>query len=157
MSVLIDTSVWVDHFRRTNEALAALLLRDDGLTHPMVLGELACGTPPAPREQTLADIGLLQRAQQASWDEVMTFIEREELHGLGCGPVDVTLLASTLMTPGGFCDTHKSAKPFGRGRSAISPLKWRKIRPSDQVQGGHSLPPQMSRCTPQRTRDYRIL
>ena len=32
--------------------------------------------------------------------EAMTFIERERLFGLGCGLVDVLLLASTLMTPG---------------------------------------------------------
>lgn len=99
MSVLIDTSVWVDHFRRRNEDLVTLLLRDEGLSHPMVLGELACGSPPAPRQRTLGDIGLLQSATQASWDEVMALIERERLYGLGCGLVDITLLASTLLTP----------------------------------------------------------
>lgn len=100
MSVLIDTSVWVDHFRRQNEALMALIIQDEGLNHPMVLGELACGTPPAPRSQTLNDIGLLQPAREANWDEVMRFIEQERLYGLGCGLVDMTLLASTLITPG---------------------------------------------------------
>jgi len=100
MGVLVDTSVWVAHFRRRNESLVVLMLRDEVLTHPMVLGELACGTPPAPRERTLGDIGLLQPATQARWDEVMAFIEREELYGLGCGMVDISLLASTLMTPG---------------------------------------------------------
>ena len=30
----------------------------------------------------------------------MAFIEREELYGIGCGIVDISLLASTLMTPG---------------------------------------------------------
>lgn len=99
MSVLIDTSVWVDHFRRRNETLVALIVRDEGLSHPMVLGELACGTPPAPRNRTLGDIRLLQSARQASWDEVMAFIEREQLYGLGCGLVDMALLASTLLTP----------------------------------------------------------
>ncbi|MEQ8802512.1 type II toxin-antitoxin system VapC family toxin [Haliea sp.] len=99
MSVLIDTSVWVDHFRRRNEDLVTLLLHDEGLSHPMVLGELACGSPPAPRQRTLGDIGLLQSATQASWDEVMALIERERLYGLGCGLVDITLLASTLLTP----------------------------------------------------------
>lgn len=99
MSVLIDTSVWVDHFRRRNETLVTLILRDEGLTHPMVLGELACGTPPAPRERTLGDIGLLRQARQASWDEIIGFIEREQLYGLGCGLVDIALLASTLITP----------------------------------------------------------
>ena len=97
--VLVDTSVWVDHFRRHNSALTKLLESDMVLMHPMVLGELACGTPPA-RAQTLADIERLQQAQQASLREVLDFIDREKLHGLGCGLVDMVLLASTLMTPG---------------------------------------------------------
>ena len=32
--------------------------------------------------------------------EVLDLIEREKLYGQGCGPVDVTLLASTLITAG---------------------------------------------------------
>jgi len=100
MSVLIDTSVWVDHFRRGNDGLVALIEQDRALTHPMVIGELACGTPPAPREQTLGYLGLLPACKQASLREVMAFIEREKLYGLGCGLVDMTLLASTLITPG---------------------------------------------------------
>lgn len=99
MNILIDTSVWVDHFRRRNEALVSLLLRDEALIHPMVLGELACGTPPAPRTRTLGDIELLQSAHQASWSEVRAFIEREQLYSRGCGLVDLSLLASILITP----------------------------------------------------------
>lgn len=97
--VLVDTSVWVDHFRHRNETLVDLLAWDLAVTHPMVMGELACGTPPA-RTQTLADIERLQPSRQASVREVMGFIEREKLYGLGCGLIDLTLLASTLMTPG---------------------------------------------------------
>ncbi|MBC7939026.1 MAG: VapC toxin family PIN domain ribonuclease [Chitinophagaceae bacterium] len=98
--VLIDTSVWVEHFRQRNGTLMDLLAADLALMHPMVWAELACGTPPSPRAQTLRDLGLLQQTQQASLREVMDFIERERLYGLGCGLVDVVLLASTLMTPG---------------------------------------------------------
>ena len=97
--VLVDTSVWVDHFRRRNSVLAELLALDLAPTHPMVLVELACGTPPAPRLRTLHDMSLLPQAQQASLREVTDFIEREELYGLGCGLVDTVLLASTLVTP----------------------------------------------------------
>lgn len=97
--VLIDTSVWVAHFRQHNGALTALLAADQALMHPMVLGELACGTPPA-RAQTLPDLGLLRTTQQASLREVIAFVDREQLYGLGCGLVDMSLLASTLLTPG---------------------------------------------------------
>ncbi len=100
MSVLIDTSVWVHHFKQSNEALIHLLAMDLAITHPMVVAELACGTPPAPRARTLSDIGLLQFSKQATLDEVLSFIEREKLYGLGCGLVDMILLASTVITPG---------------------------------------------------------
>ncbi|WP_373376775.1 type II toxin-antitoxin system VapC family toxin [Cupriavidus nantongensis] len=100
MNVLVDTSVWVGHFRQRNDALIRLMEADQVLTHPLVVAELACGTPPAPRSQTLGDIGLLQAARQATPGEVIALVEREQLYGLGCGLVDVTLLASTLITPG---------------------------------------------------------
>lgn len=99
MNILVDTSVWVNHFRFPDTQLIMLLEQDRVLTHPMIVLELACGTPPAPRARTLADIGLLQSATQASLPEVMDFIEREKLYGLGCGLVDMALLASTLITP----------------------------------------------------------
>lgn len=100
MSVLVDTSVWVDHFRRGNDGLIELVRMDSAMTHPMILAELACGTPPAPRAQTLGDIALLRPVIQASMGELMDFVERDKLYGLGCGLVDMALLASTLLTPG---------------------------------------------------------
>lgn len=100
MNVLIDTSVWVDHFRNGNDTLVDLIVSDFALTHPMVILEIACGTPPAPRIQTLNYISLLQSCNQASLSEVMEFVEIEELYGVGCGLVDLALLASTLISPG---------------------------------------------------------
>lgn len=98
--VLVDTSVWVDHFRHCNEDLVGLLTLDLVLSHPLIVTELACGTPPGPRSRTLADIATLPQARQATLDEVRGFIEREQLYGLGWGVVDLALLASTLLTPG---------------------------------------------------------
>ena len=100
MNVLIDTSVWIDHFRKHNSALVQLIEFDLVLTHPMILVELACGTPPAPRAQTLNEIGYLQHSNQSSLREVMDFIERDKIYGMGCGMVDMVLLTSTLITPG---------------------------------------------------------
>nr|WP_297461807.1 PIN domain-containing protein [uncultured Halomonas sp.] len=99
MSVLIDTSVWVDHFRNRNDALVELIEADLALNHPMVLAELSCGTPPEPRAKTLHSVGLLRSCNQAGLRETTDFIEREKLYGLGCGLVDMLLLASTLITP----------------------------------------------------------
>ncbi|CAN5206702.1 PIN domain-containing protein [soil metagenome] len=98
-TVLIDTSTWIAHFRTRSEHLTDLLLSDSALTHPMIWGELACGTPPE-RVQSLADIQLLAQAQQASLGEVLTFVEKERLYGRGYGLIDLTLLASVILTPG---------------------------------------------------------
>ncbi len=98
--VLIDTSVWIDHFRKSNVPLVKLLCQDSALTHPMVIGEIACGTPPAPRARTLGDLRLLPMIQDAGLRATMAFIERESIYGMGCGLVDMVLLTSTLITPG---------------------------------------------------------
>ena len=70
--VLIDTSVWIDHFRQGNNSLINLLGVDAALMHPLILGELACGTPPA-RQKTLSDLALLPQAQQASLEEAVAY------------------------------------------------------------------------------------
>jgi predicted nucleic acid-binding protein len=99
MSVIVDTSVWIDHFRYNNRTLVDLMLRDSVLVHPMVIVEIACGTPPAPRNQSLENLAQLQACKQATLAEVLALVEREKLYGLGCGLVDMCLLASTLITP----------------------------------------------------------
>lgn len=99
MKVLADTSVWVSHFRSPDAELSRLLGNDQILIHPLILMELACGTPPAPRQRTLALLGQLQGARVATTHEILDFIEREHLYGHGCGAVDISLLASTLITP----------------------------------------------------------
>ena len=99
MNVLIDTSVWIDHFRNGNVTLVELIEADLALIHPMVTAELACGTPPQPRAQTLYSISLLRPCNPASLEEVVNFIERAQLYGRVCGLVDMCLLASTMITP----------------------------------------------------------
>lgn len=100
MNVLVDTSVWVDHFRYGNARLSWLLESDMVVVHPLVIAEIACGTPPEPRAQTLASLRLLRSSNQATLSEIMDFIEKEKLYGQGCGLVDIALLASALLTPG---------------------------------------------------------
>jgi predicted nucleic acid-binding protein len=97
--VLADTSVWVAHFRRANPVLQSLLALDQLLCHPLVVIELACGTPPAPRARTLAELRKLRPAVVATTDEILALIERRKLFDTGCGATDVALLASALLTP----------------------------------------------------------
>lgn len=97
--VLADTSVWVAHFRSGNPMLHSLVAMDQVLCHPLIVLELACGTPPAPRERTLGDLKELQQAVVATTGEILALIEREQIHASGCGAVDMALLASVLLTP----------------------------------------------------------
>jgi predicted nucleic acid-binding protein len=123
-AVLVDTSVWVDHFRRGNQALVQLLGQDRVLMHPSILGEIACGTPPQ-RSQTLADLASLQSAQQASLPEMLEFIEREQLFGRGCGWVDLQLLAATCLSEGAVLwslDQRLQALAERVGRAYPSPV-----------------------------------
>jgi predicted nucleic acid-binding protein len=96
--VLADTSVWISHFRKANTVLQTLLSGDQVLCHPMVLIEIACGTPPAPRERTLSDLRQLRFATIANTEETLALIERQQLQGAGCGAVDLLLLGSVLLT-----------------------------------------------------------
>lgn len=95
--ILVDTSVWVDHLRAGDTALAALLDESDVLVHPFVVGELACGNLRR-RGEVLALLGELPQAHHASHHEVLYFIERHRLMGLGIGYVDAHLLASVSLT-----------------------------------------------------------
>lgn len=97
--VLADTSVWVAHFRSASPVLQSLLALDQVLCHPLIVLELACGTPPAPRERTLGDLKKLQQAVVATTGETLALVEREQFHDSGCGAVDMALLASVLLTP----------------------------------------------------------
>jgi predicted nucleic acid-binding protein len=94
--ILADTSVWIDHLRRSGSPLAALLDRDEVLSHPFVLGELACGTMKT-RGATLGLLQALQMAPLAEHNEVLALIEQHDLMGTGIGWIDAHLLGSTLL------------------------------------------------------------
>jgi predicted nucleic acid-binding protein len=91
--ILVDTSVWVDHFRRRNDRLEALLLEGQVLGHPAILGEVALGHLRR-RAEILGLLAELPQARPATDEESLAFIERHALHGSGVGWVDVHLLAA---------------------------------------------------------------
>jgi predicted nucleic acid-binding protein len=97
MNVLVDTSVWVGHFKQRNEHLAALLEDGRVVCHPYVVAEVACGTPPN-RRAIIAMLAELESTPVAAPDEILELIERRNLCGLGCGFVDMSLLASALLS-----------------------------------------------------------
>jgi len=94
--MLVDTSVWVEHLRRGDATLNALLARGEVECHPFVIGELALGTLQR-RSEILTLLQKLPRVRTASHDEVLTFVDRHGLTGRGIGWVDAHLLASTAL------------------------------------------------------------
>lgn len=96
MNVLVDTSVWVGHFKQRNERLVALLEAGLVVCHPYVVVEIACGTPPG-RQSIIEMLAELESVPVATPDELRALIERRALFGRGCGFVDVSLLASALL------------------------------------------------------------
>jgi predicted nucleic acid-binding protein len=118
LRVLVDTSVWIDHLRKTSRRLAGLL--DDGevAIHPFVMEELACGNL-ANRKEILSLLHSLPAVQRVEDDEILFFIEHHSLAGKGLGLIDVHLLASSMMSEHPLWSKDKrlatAAEEFGLG------------------------------------------
>jgi hypothetical protein len=98
VNVLVDTSIWVAHFKERDEHLVSLLLGAVVACHPFVVLEMACAAPPQ-RSNIIRMLADLESATVATHDEVLDLIDRHSLYGKGCGLVDLSLLASTLLSP----------------------------------------------------------
>src|SRR3990172_6940753 len=94
--VLVDTSVWIEHFRSGHTDFAELMNNAQVACHPFVVGELACGGLNNRRE-ILSLLQSLPMSMLAEHDEVLQFIENHKIMGRGLGYIDVHLLASTMM------------------------------------------------------------
>lgn len=96
MLTLVDTSVWIHHFRANSPALRQLLEEDLVVCHPLVIGELACGNLKH-RSNVLESLTVLPATPTIEYEELLTFLETHTLFGQGLGWIDVHLLASTLL------------------------------------------------------------
>lgn len=94
---LVDTSVWVGHFRRGQPALVRLLEGDAVECHPFVIGELACGNLKN-RAEILQLLRHLPQTTIAEHEDVLAMVERCGLMGAGIGWIDVHLLASAMIS-----------------------------------------------------------
>lgn len=97
--ILVDTSVWVEHFRGSSgaETLGELLDANAVLLHPWVLGELVLGGLGPRRRSVVADLRALPAAPGVPDEEILELILDRRLSGRGIGWVDAHLLASALV------------------------------------------------------------
>ena len=96
--ILVDTSVWIDHLHRAVPRLVEALEGEQVLTHPFVVGELACGEL-RQRRELLDLLAALPAAAVATDEEALLLIERRRLMG-SVGYIDVHLLASVMLSTG---------------------------------------------------------
>jgi|SRR6185312_8759059 len=111
--MLVDTSVWVDHLRKRNPTLVALLENGEVFTHPFVIGELASGNL-AHRAKVLGALNELPRVPTASHEEVLDFLETRKLMGRGLGWIDLHLLASSILARVSLWSTDKRLSAVAR-------------------------------------------
>lgn len=97
MNVLVDSSVWVGHFKQRNEHLVTLLEADWVVCHPYIVAEVACGTPPN-RKAIISMLSELETTPVATQDELLALVDAQQLYGRGCGFVDLSLLASACLS-----------------------------------------------------------
>jgi len=107
--VLVDTSVWVSFLQAGNVRLQRLLDEGKVVSHPFIVGELACGNLKN-RGEILALLMALPTAVEARHEEVLQLIENHHLMGLGLGYVDAHLLAAGRLTSVPLWTNDKSLK-----------------------------------------------
>jgi len=94
--VLVDTCVWVRHFRQRNPVLLDMLENGEVLCHPLVIGELAMGSL-KDRPQTLWSLSKLGRPPLATNAETHQMVEARRLWGRGMEWNDARILASAVI------------------------------------------------------------
>ena len=95
--ILVDSSVWIQHFKRDSTSLRHGLENEEILIHPLILGELSLGNYKN-RIEILDLLFFLPQVVVASSEEVFTLVENKKLYGKGLGWIDVNLIASSLLT-----------------------------------------------------------
>ncbi len=98
--ILVDSSVWVGYLRSNDAALAEALESGLVLSHPFVVGEVACGSI-RNRAEVLLMLKSLPSAPVARDSEILALIESRSLMGRGIGYIDAHLLASTALSQDG--------------------------------------------------------
>lgn len=94
--ILIDTNIWIEHFKSENKEVSALLEAGRAVMHPFIVAELALGGL-RDRMMTLASLEFIPELPVAELHEVRQLIEVRKLYTQGIGLVDAHLIASLII------------------------------------------------------------
>ncbi|MBB3608843.1 PIN domain-containing protein [Rhizobium sp. BK602] len=103
--ILVDTSIWIDHFHSLDARLQSLLEQKQVLVHPFVIGEIGLGNL-RQYDLVMQSMKRLHSIGKASDDDVLYFIRSNKLQGAGIGYVDAHLAAAAMLTPGTYLWTR---------------------------------------------------
>lgn len=96
MKTLVDSSVWISHFKTPNLRLISLLENTYVVTHSFILTELYLGIPKNKKE-IFSRLNHIPVLRSISYAELCFFIDEFNLAGKGLGLVDTSILASAYL------------------------------------------------------------
>jgi len=76
--VLVDTSIWAAHLRSGSRQLEKLLMDAEVMSHPYIIGELACSNLKN-RNEIISLLQSLPMAPTIEFNEFLFFIDRNNL------------------------------------------------------------------------------
>jgi hypothetical protein len=97
--ILVDTSIWIDHFHAPEPSLVTFLHDNLVGCHRAVIEELALGSIKQ-RDRVLSLLENLQQFPVLTHEEVLALVDQRQLWGRGLGAADVHLLGSVMLVSG---------------------------------------------------------
>ena len=96
MRFLVDTSVWIDHFKKKDDELVMLLTEDSVVLNWDIIGELQSGNLNN-RSLVLEFLCALPRITAYNDFEIYRFIELHKIYGKGLSWIDLKIIHSAVM------------------------------------------------------------
>lgn len=93
--ILVDSSVWIQHFKKTDSFLVNSLKEDRVVVHPLIIQEISLGHIKN-RELIIELVSYLHIAPTASHQQIQEFILKNKLAGSGVGVIDIHLLYAAV-------------------------------------------------------------
>jgi hypothetical protein len=97
--ILVDTSIWIDHFHAPEPSLVGFLRDNLVGCHRVVIEELALGSIKQ-RDRVLVLLENLQGFPVLTPEELMVLVDGRQLWGRGLSAADVHLLGSVMLVSG---------------------------------------------------------
>ncbi len=96
--ILIDTNIWIQHFKTKQESIIKILHNEEIVSHPLILGELHLGVynNPSERQKVIELLNQLECLNFETNSLIYEFINSQKLYGKKIGFIDSHLLYSTI-------------------------------------------------------------